>query len=340
MICLNYSGNFRIVIQEDLVLSSRRIAMIENNVGVNQSVHIINPLDVWTQAALGSSSRVFLATLQNRQNLAEPAAVKVMHPGKREYALPLFIEEIKILKLINNFRGIVKMSEMGLIKFDNEKEFPRIETSKGCSALTEKVLRFDLDETINTDQLDDWVSLGWLPYVALAQKNYQQNLFMLCDLSRTPGHAPLDLKTGLNIAVQLCQIFSEVHEKNIVYFDHKIFHYYWYSSLSQAYVIDWNVGKLHTALTVDQKSFDIVQFSARVLYFIFTGRSAPGSLVSGQTHDEILNAPYKYETEWRYDDKRIPDPIKEIISAALNGEYTDFLNLKQDLMGCQRGENK
>jgi hypothetical protein len=310
--------------------------MVEDNVGINQSIHITNPLDVWTPAAIGSSSRVFFSMLQNRQNLAKPAAIKIMRPAQREYALPLFAEEIKILKVINDIQGVTRMNEMGFIKFDNEKEFPEVNTPESCVTLTGKALRFNPDENINAEQLEDWVSLGWLPYLALGVKDYHQNLYMLCDLVRAPKHKPLDLNVALDISVKLCEIFLKAHQRNIAYFDHKITHYYWYSNLSQAYVIDWNVGKLYTALADEQKNFDIVQFGARVLHFIFTGRFAPGALALSPTRsDEIQFAPYKYKVDWGYDDKRIPDNVKEVISSALNGEYTDFSQLKTSLKNCQ-----
>lgn len=309
--------------------------MKEAKVGLNQSIYLTNPLDVWTHEARGSSARVFFGALENSTNIRKPAAVKIMRPDKIDYALPLFIEEIKILKAIDDIPGVVRISEVGFIKPDSGFEFPDDATLNGCNLLTGKVLRWETDENLDTHDIENKVSQGWLPYIAMSIKNHQDNLLMLCDRARTSGHKPFPTKYAIDASAQICGILAQAHQRNIVYLDHKILHYYWNDNLSHAYVIDWNVGKLHSNLSDTHKQFDIIQFGARALYFIFTGRSAPGALALGPTRpDEIEHAPHQYTVDWHYDDKDIPNTMKEIISSVLKGEYLDAAILQKEITSC------
>ena len=311
--------------------------MIEDKFGKKEGVYITNPLDTWNPAASGSSARVFFGRLQQNQNSFRPAAIKIMRPDQSIYALPLFIEEIKILKKLNDIPGVTQMIEMGFIRPDDENRFPGDLSTEGCNDLTGQVVRYEADENINYEQIEDWASLGWLPYIALQMRSYQHNLFALCDRYLTRQHKPLEISQALEASIQICETFSEAHKRNITYLDHKIVHYYWYKHLSRAYVTDWNVGKIHTELNKSNKTFDIVQFGARTLYFMFAGRIAPASLsLKPTTPDDIMKIPpIGYETNWGHDDNNIPDSVKEVISSTLSGKYSDFNELKADLEACK-----
>lgn len=313
--------------------------MIEGYIGKNQDIYITNPLDTWAPDVVGSSARVFFCVLKQEQNKFEPAAIKIIRPERQDYALPLFVEEIKILNALKDVPGVTKMKEMGFIKPESGYQFPSDQLGDGCNNLKGKIIRYSASESIGYEQMANWSASGWLPYIAMPARNYRNNMPMLCDLRRTPDHKPFALEKAIEVSTQLCGIFAEAHKRNITYLDHKILHYYWYEELSRAYVIDWNVGRLHNELSVNNKVFDIVQFGARALHFIFTGRHALGALGLGPTRtEEIYQYPYSYRVEWKYDDKNIPNPIKEIISGTLKNEYYDFSKLKSDLEDCKRGQ--
>ena len=69
-----------------------------------------------------------------------------------------------------------------------------------------------------------------------------------------------------------------------------------------------------------------VQLGARVMHYIFTGRSALGSLAIGPTSPEdIIRSPREYSIEWTYDDKlRLPDNLKKLLQNIVSGVYIDF----------------
>ena len=313
--------------------------MIEDRVGKNQGVYITKPLDTWHHEVRGSSARVFLCNLKNNQYLYKPAAIKIMRPDKEDYALPLFIEEVKILKALDDVPGITQMLEMGYIAPDSDYQFPYDTTSGGCENLQGRIVRYEANEDISYKQIEDWISLGWTPYIALKLRNYKNNLLMLCDRAYTPNHEPFDLEKAIDVSIQICDIFSEAHSRNIVYLDHKILHFYWHENLSKAYVIDWNVGrKRDSSLSYVEKKFDVAQFGARALHFIFTGRIAGAALPLGPTRpDEIQSVFTGYKANWiKPEDEHIPESLKELISAIVNGEYFDFNKLRSDLKSFKK----
>jgi serine/threonine protein kinase len=313
--------------------------MIEDRFGKNQGVYITKPLDTWSYEATGSAARVFLCNLKQSRNSYKPAAIKIMRPGRDVYAFPLFIEEIKILKALDDVSGITQMLEMGYVLPDTDYQFPADYSNDGFENLQGRIVRYDASENINYEQMADWVSLGWLPYIALKLKNYKNNLLTLCDRARTPNHKPFELEKAVEASTQICGIFSEAHKRNIVYIDHKILHYYWYDDLSLTYVIDWNVGKKYDSLSNEIKKNDIVQFAARTLYFIFSGKMASTSISKKLAAQVEILQPLSisYVVNWSNDeDKHVPESLKELIAAAVNGGYSEFDKLQNDLMSFRK----
>jgi hypothetical protein len=98
-------------------------------------------------------------------------------------------------------------------------------------------------------------------------------------------------------------------------------------------MIDWNIAKRHpTGLTSDEARFDLVQFGARAMHHILTGRTAPGALPLGPTRpDEIEAAAKSYQVQWTYDDKRLPKTIKDLMEKVLSGVYEEPRQLRADL---------
>jgi hypothetical protein len=135
------------------------------------------------------------------------------------------------------------------------------------------------------------------------------------------------------MAIQICDLLNAAHARNIIYRDHKILHYYWREEFNGIYMIDWNVAKRSPGgLSVEEKQFDLVQFGARALHYILTGRSAPGALPLGPNKPEEIEAASRtYETSWTYDDQRLPKDIKDVLAATLSGEYLDASSLGNDL---------
>jgi hypothetical protein len=98
-------------------------------------------------------------------------------------------------------------------------------------------------------------------------------------------------------------------------------------------MIDWNVARYHPdGLTPTDIHMDIVQFGARGLHHILTGRTAPGALPLGPTRpEEIEQAAQSYETQWTYDDQRLSTGLKAVLERVLAGEYSSVPQLRDDL---------
>jgi hypothetical protein len=127
---------------------------------------------------------------------------------------------------------------------------------------------------------------------------------------------------------------TSAHDKNIVYLDHKILHYYWNEPRQQVFVMDWNIGReITNGNSEDSFTFDLIQFSARALHHLLTGRQAPGSLNVGPNRPEdIQNAPEFYEPIWTYDDqKRLTQDELDVLGAAIQGQYKTASGLAKDL---------
>jgi hypothetical protein len=98
-------------------------------------------------------------------------------------------------------------------------------------------------------------------------------------------------------------------------------------------MLDWNVAKRYPeGLSPNETQFDLVQFGARALHYILTGRPAQGALPLGPNRpEEIETAARSYAANWTYDDQRLPKDIKDILEAVLAGEYASARHLREDL---------
>jgi hypothetical protein len=168
--------------------------------------------------------------------------------------------------------------------------------------------------------------------LTIEKQEKENNLLFLCDAGLTHGQY-LPLINLLQMSIQICDILQAAHDRNIVYRDHKILHYYWLEPMNGVYLIDWNVARLHPdGLTEYEKKMDLVQFGARGLHHILTGRSAPGSLPLGPTRpEEIEHAAESYHTQWTYDDQRLSQGLRDIVEAVLAGGYARAAILREDL---------
>jgi hypothetical protein len=112
-------------------------------------------------------------------------------------------------------------------------------------------------------------------------------------------------------------------------------HYYWDVDTHGVTVIDWNIAKRQPqGLSEAEKQFDLVQFGARALHHIFTGRPAQGSLPLGPNRpEEIEKASTHYPVNWTYDDERLPNQLRTILEQTLNQGYTQVRDIRQDLLG-------
>ena len=182
------------------------------------------------------------------------------------------------------------------------------------------------------NRIEAKIDEGWIPYVAIEMQNQEDSLLHLCDAGMRRGQF-LPLVTLLQMSIQICDILHVAHQRNIVYRDHKILHFYWQVENNGIYVIDWNVARYHPeGLTDTDIHMDLVQFGARGLHHILTGRTAPGALPLGPTRpEEIEQAAHSYKTQWTYDDKRLSEGLRNILERVLAGEYGSASALGEDL---------
>jgi serine/threonine protein kinase len=307
---------------------------LETRLGQEQGFMLAEPLDTWAPEARGSSARVFLGFLRTPDDRLKQAAVKVMRRDSIDYALPLFREEILILQQMKDVPGMTGALEMGFIKLDRGYDLPSEQTQGSARGLHGEVQRIGPDQTEEfLAELADKAARGWLPYLALEKRTAEENLMMLCDAGYTGGRF-LSVAEGLRAIIQICEILQEAHTRQIVYRDHKILHYYWLEAYNGVFLIDWNVAKIHPdGLTAEEKQFDLVQFGARAMHHILTGRPAPGALPMGPTRpEEIEAAAHSYRVQWTYDDQRLPYQLKELLEQVLAGNYSDAATLKSDLV--------
>jgi serine/threonine protein kinase len=302
--------------------------------GPDEDLLLTEPLDTWVPEARGSSARVFMGQLHGVTDRVLQAAIKIMRPERIEYALPLFQEEVHILSLLHDVPGVASLLECGFILLDDDGlKIPPEDRNVTAGELVGEIMRFGLDSVHNfIADLEKRTSQGWLPYLALEKCQRSENLLFLCDTSYTRGRF-LPTLEGLRMAIQICDILEAAHTRNIVYRDHKILHYYWSEEYNGVYLIDWNIAKRYPqGLSDTETQFDIVQFGARTLHYILTGRSAPGALPLGPNRPEEIDAAARsYETHWTYDDQRLPKDLKSILTTILAGDYKNVTALRQDL---------
>jgi hypothetical protein len=307
--------------------------IIKGKFGSDKSIVLTDALDTWTPEAQGSSARVFQGFVRTNKNRLKQAAIKIMRPDKIEYALPLFREEANILLQMQDVPGITRMIECGFFQLDVDGNIMPVELLNNIRSITGDVIRFGIDEIDRfLSDLESKTEELYLPYLALEKRNNDTNLLTLCDAGHTQGrYLPVEL--GLIIGMQICDLIKAAHEKDIVYRDHKILHYYWRKIFNGVFVIDWNVAKWYpSGLTEAVRQFDIVQFGARALHHILTGRPAPGALPLGPTSpEEIEQASHQYSVSWTFDDQRLPQAVRDLLERILAGEFSEVEVLKAAL---------
>jgi serine/threonine protein kinase len=195
------------------------------------------------------------------------------------------------------------------------------------------VVRFGVEETQNfLASMERFLGQEWLPYIALVRRDHEHNLLKYCDAGYTHGWF-LPLHEGLLLSIQICDILQTAHERNIVYRDHKILHYYWDPDSHGVAMIDWNIARRQPeGLSDAERLFDVVQFGARALHHILTGRPAAGALPLGPNRpEEIEQSALSYPVNWTFDDERLPRQVKDIIAQALKQGYANLRDLRGDL---------
>jgi serine/threonine protein kinase len=294
--------------------------------------------------AVGSSARVFsLDYPPLTGDYADYPAIKIMRPDKKDYALPLFKNEITILDIMKDVPGITPMIGLGYMQITSGNwpgEIAPLTTSQkkqaSASHLTGIVDLFETNEIKNfLSEIDTRVSGDWMAFIALPRR-WEDNLYLRCDAGYTRGeyNRIFPVSDALKAAIQISSILQEAHQRGIVYLDHKALHYYWNQPREQVFVLDWNIGRQVTnGGSAEVFEFDLLQFSARALHHFMTGRQAPGSVKVGPNKpEEIINAPHKYEPIWTYDDqKRLNEGEMEVLGKAIQGGYKKPSELAKDL---------
>jgi serine/threonine protein kinase len=308
--------------------------VVEGKFGPKQSMVLAEPLDTWMPEARGSSARVFAGYLHNPAKQSQSFAFKIMRPDQVEYALPLFIEEIQILTMLRDVPGITPLVECGYVKIEDGQALPSDESHASAKELRGNVIHYGAEQAQNfLASMERHLSNGWLPYLALLRRNPEYNLIRYCDAGNTHGWF-LPLRECFILTLQICDIMQYAHDRNIVYRDHKILHYYWDVDTHGVTMIDWNIAKRHPqGLSEEEKQFDLVQFGARAMHHIFTGRPAQGSLQLGPNRPEdIEKASNHYPVSWTYDDERLPNQLKTILEQIQNQGYTQVRDIQRDLL--------
>ncbi len=301
-------------------------------VGKDGSMELIAPLDAWMPEARGSSARVVSGRLLYQANDRRDAAIKLMRMDKINYALPLFKEEVQVLSRLQDIPGVAHMLECGFILLEEGSQFPLDEGSKAPQPMG-KVQRIGMDAVQEySERIGDMIADGWTPYIAVEKEKQEDSLLLMCDAGMTRGNY-LPMVTLLQMGIQICELLQIAHDRKIVYRDHKILHYYWQAENNGIYIIDWNVARYHAGgLTDTDIHMDLVQFGARGLHHILTGRTAPGALPLGPTRpEEIEQAAQSYQTQWTYDDQRLSPELRGVLERVLAGEYTSAADLGMDL---------
>lgn len=321
--------------------------------GPDKNIRLTEPLDTWLSAglrdfavpeALGSSARVFSLIYPDLAGeYANYPAIKVMRPDKIDYALPLFENEIQILDKMKDTPGVTPILGLAFIKTESGKWPDEIapltkslEVESSAANITGIMDLYSQEETQSfLDELHGRTADGWLAAIILPRR-WEDNLYLRCDAGYTRGefHRSFPVLTALEAGLQISQILEEAHKNNIVYLDHKVLHYYWNEPRHQVFALDWNIGRMITnGNTSEMFEFDVLQFGARALHHLLTGRQAPGSVKIGPNRPEdIQNAPHQYEPVWTYDDhKRLSDEELEVLGKAIKGEYKTAADLSLDL---------
>jgi hypothetical protein len=312
------------------------VGAVEGRLGKGQSLQLLEPLDTWVPEARGSSARVYLGKYPVQKGRPNYAAIKLMRMDHLDYAMPLFHEEALVLTQMVDVPGVTPLVECGFIKLEDGVVLPSDREHTSLEHLSGTILR------LGTDEVESFLGLleakaagGWVPYLAIEKQEQANSLIHFCDAGTTRGRF-WPLTDLLRMAVQICDIIGAAHDRKIVYRDHKILHYYWLEGRNGVYMIDWNVARLHPdGLSDIEKQMDLTQFGARALHHILTGRTAPGALPLGPTRpEEIEAAATTYTPQWTYDDRRLPQNLKDVIERVLGGGFTSAAKLREELKQC------
>ena len=308
---------------------------IDGRLGPDQDMTLEAPLDTWAPEARGS------VCPRIRRALAQPGWQDVA-PGDQAHApgpgglCPASVQRggARILSLLRDVPGITPCVEYGYLQLEDGMEIPGDESQASASHLRGSLVRYGVDEVQNfLVSLERRLALGWIPYMALVKRDHKHNLLVYCDAGYTRGWF-LPLRESLLLSIQICDILQIAHDRNIAYLDHKILHYYWDPDIHGVAMIDWNIAKRQPqGLSDAERQFDLVQFGARALHHILTGRPAPGALPLGPNQpEEIAQALLSYPVSWTYDDERLPLRVKEILEQVLAQGYSHTRDLRADLV--------
>ena len=327
---LAHLTNPNLILQTQPILQGVREAYF----GPENEIRFIEPLDAWIPEARGSSARVYSATYRADDGEYYDAAIKIMRNDQIDYALPLFLEETKVLNAVNDIAGVTRLLECGFLWMGgNETRLPTDIDLNTIKSLHGDVLRIGIDALDRfSDLLESRVKEGWTPYLLLEKRRKEDCLFTMCDAGLNHGRF-LPVTDLLFMSIQICDILQAAHQNNVVYRDHKILHYYWQPENNGVTLIDWNVARYHAeGLSEYDIQMDLVQLGARGLHHIITGRTAPGALPLGPTRpEEIEQSARSYAAQWTYDDQRLSPNVKSIIEQLLSGKYQNATELKEDL---------
>jgi serine/threonine protein kinase len=306
----------------------------EARYGPDGELCFIEPMDAWMPEARGSSARVYLSTYRGASGEQREAALKIMRADKAEYALPLFREEVRVLLIMQDVPGVARMLECGFLWMGGaEGKLPADHNLAAIQAMRGDVLRIGPDAVERfLGLLENRVREGWIPYLLVEKRKREDSMLLLCDAGLNRGRF-LAVPDLLFMSIQICDILHIAHQRNVVYRDHKILHYYWLPDLNGISIIDWNVARYHPeGLTPYDVHMDLVQLGARGLHHILTGRTAPGALPMGPTRpEEIERAAQSYAAQWTYDDQRLSVEVRVILEQLLSGGYTSAADLSEDL---------
>lgn len=304
--------------------------------GKKDNIVLGKSLDTWKGAAIGSSARVYECYYHNHDNKVERYAFKVMRSDVIDYATPLFREEAKILSLLTDVQGVMKVKEIGFILFDEGCELPSDETDSTALHMTGDLIQMDITEEPDFSEIfSEKINKGWLPYFILEIFPHKDNLYCQCDNTfhhYNPEKNQLNMENRVLALSQICEILSTAHKNNIVYRDHKIIHYYWRFYLEQVVVIDWNVGKYYEDMLPEEEiKKDLILFAVFTAFWVLSGINYPNAAQFLTSPDEIVHAAHSYKE----DNKVLSDldiVFREPIGKAMAGKYTDASKLGQDLM--------
>ena len=256
--------------------------------GPDTHMKLTEPLDTWLTAglrdfaipeAVGSSARVFSLDYDAMAGeFGDQPAIKIMRPDKMHYAQPLFRNEVRILTRMKDIPGVTPLLGLGFMQF-NPGNWPQELAPLSSTALAKasaghlsgEASLFNQNETeAFLSELDDRIENNWLAFIILPRR-WEDNLYLRCDSGYTRGeyHRSFSVQEALRDALQICDILTAAHDRNIVYLDHKVLHYFWSQPRQQVFVLDWNIGRIiESENAQDVYAFDVLQFSARALHHL------------------------------------------------------------------------